>query len=594
MNNEATISMKGVTVKNVVESPVELLPGAGILVIDNNGASIFENIQLTDNTAGFLAKNTGPVEVIGNNNIINSGFSSVQTEEIGIESASFEVSGQPGAPALGLHNLTVGNGGITFRSVSSFDANNAIHISDVTGSSAGIQITGDSTNAGSGGIIANSLGVGAVVEQTFVPVTFSFMDFIDNDYGNIFAKDNQSLTIDNSFFNASLYSDSVHIEGSETGPVVSTFSFANNTIDNSKQMSYSGLLSIALIAPPETGSFFQTIFIDNNDFLQGGDASAIDLQTSGDATVDTTITNNLIDQSLAQYPSSSPLVLIENGSSSMPLLISNNSIIPSFESAGFHIEIIEYGDGGLVLNPLGSTFLLPEDIIADLNPPTTSSDVLFWDSRGVVPVVLDLDGDGIELVSPEQSNVAHPSMLVNMGWVGSDDGLLVYDANLDGEYSGLEEIMLTLYHPDATTDLDGLRLGFDSNADGVFDSLDTHFNDFYVWQDANQDGVSNQGEMRTLDEVGVRELQLDYHFDPSLNNGNIDFGSSLYVLDDGTELELGNVGLSVGLPATMSDLLGPQTQDTQNTDLSETSTVVPLPVNEPTLDQNLPPVDMDL
>ena len=58
------------------------------------------------------------------------------------------------------------------------------------------------------------------------------------------------------------------------------------------------------------------------------------------------------------------------------------------------------------------------------------------------------------------------------------------------------------------TDLSGLAEAFDSNRDGMFDAQDAQFADFSVWQDANQNGVSDAGEVKTLAELGLSSLNL--------------------------------------------------------------------------------------
>jgi len=58
------------------------------------------------------------------------------------------------------------------------------------------------------------------------------------------------------------------------------------------------------------------------------------------------------------------------------------------------------------------------------------------------------------------------------------------------------------------TDLQGLAAQFDTNHDGVFDAQDAKFTEFAVWQDSNQNGVSDAGEMRSLADVGLTAINL--------------------------------------------------------------------------------------
>lgn len=126
------------------------------------------------------------------------------------------------------------------------------------------------------------------------------------------------------------------------------------------------------------------------------------------------------------------------------------------------------------------------------------------------PVVLDLDGDGVELVTAFEGEIyfeGQSGVLRRYSWVDSDDGILVFDANGDGRASGPAEFELTRYAPGAVSDLDALA-AFDSTGDGVFDSADEAFHRFLVWQDIDGDGLHDDGESRSLAEVGVVSINL--------------------------------------------------------------------------------------
>jgi hypothetical protein len=58
------------------------------------------------------------------------------------------------------------------------------------------------------------------------------------------------------------------------------------------------------------------------------------------------------------------------------------------------------------------------------------------------------------------------------------------------------------------TDLQGLAAAFDSNADGLFSNLDALYSQFAVWQDQDQDGMSDEGEVRSLADWGVAAINL--------------------------------------------------------------------------------------
>ncbi|MDO8608525.1 MAG: calcium-binding protein, partial [Phaeospirillum sp.] len=128
------------------------------------------------------------------------------------------------------------------------------------------------------------------------------------------------------------------------------------------------------------------------------------------------------------------------------------------------------------------------------------------------PLVLDLNGDGISLTSLDQSNVFFDidkdGFKENTGWVKPDDGILVIDLGMDGKVASADEFVLTNWAPGSTSDLEAARIAFDTNHDGKLDASDARWSEFKVWQDLNQDGVSDPGEMKTLSELGITSINL--------------------------------------------------------------------------------------
>lgn len=173
------------------------------------------------------------------------------------------------------------------------------------------------------------------------------------------------------------------------------------------------------------------------------------------------------------------------------------------------------------------------------------------------PVVLDLDGDGLEFTTLAESNVVMDvdgdGVLDRVAWVGADDGFLAFDRNGDGTVNGFSEISFVDDHPDARTDLEGLALAFDSNDDGVFDAADAKWSSFGVWQDANSDGVCQSGEYASLDSVGIASINLVSDWQAERMDDVWLHGRSSYAFEDGTQRELGDVGLTYEEADTGSD-----------------------------------------
>ena len=126
------------------------------------------------------------------------------------------------------------------------------------------------------------------------------------------------------------------------------------------------------------------------------------------------------------------------------------------------------------------------------------------------PIVLDLDGDGAELVARSQSRARFDwngdGVRNSTGWVGGGDGLLTLDRNHDGTVSGASELSFIDDKAGARSDLDGLS-AFDSNLDGVLSEADLAWADFHVWKD-DGDGRAEAGEYLSMAEAGIVSISL--------------------------------------------------------------------------------------
>lgn len=127
------------------------------------------------------------------------------------------------------------------------------------------------------------------------------------------------------------------------------------------------------------------------------------------------------------------------------------------------------------------------------------------------PVVLDLDGDGVEMVRMKRSNArfdyAGDGRSDQTGWLSGDDGFLVIDRNNDGLITEASELSLASEDEDARTGLQGLAK-MDSNGDGVVNASDARFSELRVWQDRNGNGRTDAGELMTLEEAGIVSISL--------------------------------------------------------------------------------------
>ena len=132
------------------------------------------------------------------------------------------------------------------------------------------------------------------------------------------------------------------------------------------------------------------------------------------------------------------------------------------------------------------------------------------------PIAVDLDGDGVEYINIDSGVVFTDQATgesVSTAWVAPDDGMLVIDANNSGTVDETREYVFTEWSETAETDLQAVAEVFDTNQDGVLDAQDEQWDQFAIWQDADSDGVTDEGELVPLSELGIESISLTYNED---------------------------------------------------------------------------------
>lgn len=173
------------------------------------------------------------------------------------------------------------------------------------------------------------------------------------------------------------------------------------------------------------------------------------------------------------------------------------------------------------------------------------------DDDDCFPVALDLGDDGLDFRGIDDAD-----LLVDingdgsddrMAWIGPDDGLLLLDRDGDGVFTHPDEISFVDDHPEARTDMEGLALAFDTNKDSVLDAADERWSEFHVWRDADGDGVSDAGELQTLDETGIASIGVisDGQRETAGGGDVTLFGTSTYTRTDGSTGTAADVALGV-------------------------------------------------
>jgi hypothetical protein len=169
-----------------------------------------------------------------------------------------------------------------------------------------------------------------------------------------------------------------------------------------------------------------------------------------------------------------------------------------------------------------------------------------WDV-GVTPIVIDLDGNGIQTIA--RSNAGGTFDLfgngnaVQSGWISGGDGFLAVDVDGNGKIESSAELFGGTGKGAGYAKLGG----YDSNGDGMISLLDTDFAKLLVWQDANGNHQTDDGELMSLAEAGVTSLSLslaDQNFYVD-SQGNVHGETSSATLANGQTVTMTDVYFSV-------------------------------------------------
>lgn len=183
-------------------------------------------------------------------------------------------------------------------------------------------------------------------------------------------------------------------------------------------------------------------------------------------------------------------------------------------------------------------------------------------ARVVQPLVLDVAGDGIQIVPPtsgvrfDLTGSGKPSLVA---WTAaqSDDGFLAIDLNHNGRIDGGLELLGGA--PSGTNGFEALR-SFKAPPDHPWEigqaippgsdrllPTDDKFRDLLVWIDSNHNGISEDEELSSLAYSGVASILLGYEqVRVSLDEGGVLTLRGTAFLRDGHQ---GEVSRTIGAVA---------------------------------------------
>ena len=205
-----------------------------------------------------------------------------------------------------------------------------------------------------------------------------------------------------------------------------------------------------------------------------------------------------------------------------------------------------------------------QSLLPDTNFYTDNLDDVFWTKekreefllnsnsgllQRIDPVILDLNNNGIKLISLKDSNIFFDmdgdGYAENTGWVSAEDGILAVDINLDGTINNIEEIFSEKFGGNKFNSGIQALASFDSNKDGIINNQDTRFSEILLWQDLNQNGISESNELFNLERAGITSINLQNITVNTEYEGNKLLRVGSYTNSNGNLGLLGDAGLLV-------------------------------------------------
>ena len=151
------------------------------------------------------------------------------------------------------------------------------------------------------------------------------------------------------------------------------------------------------------------------------------------------------------------------------------------------------------------------------------------------PIMLDLDGDGFELTSHLQGaqfDILGAGRAANTAFVTGGDAFLALDRNENGVVDSGKELFGDQHG--AANGYEELRK-LDSNGDGRINNKDEQFDALRLFRD-NGNGRTEAGELISLRDAGIKEIQLDYrNVDESAAGGNRLAQRAAFLREDGSK-----------------------------------------------------------
>jgi len=189
--------------------------------------------------------------------------------------------------------------------------------------------------------------------------------------------------------------------------------------------------------------------------------------------------------------------------------------------------------------PGGQTYITTFDFLRTLTVDGPIDLYAIW-AANPSPIMFDLDGNGIRTTSLANGvmfDFAGDGNPVKTAWADQNCGFLVRDLNKNGQIDNGSELFgnfTVLKNGDlADNGFDALA-ELDLNGDGIIDRSEATAAGIMIWQDKNTNGKVDPGEMLTLEQAGILNIQTRYVVSHTTDaNGNTWRWQSIFTRSSG-------------------------------------------------------------
>ena len=214
--------------------------------------------------------------------------------------------------------------------------------------------------------------------------------------------------------------------------------------------------------------------------------------------------------------------------------------------------------------PSGASYRLKNSVTFNgTSTKSTEVDIL------TSPLVLDLNGDGVQTMDLSHAvafDLTNSGDKQRVSWIDKHDGLLAVDLNGDGQINGGAELLgSSTKLADGSVAKDGWAAlaAMDTNSDGKVDAQDANFDKLRVWVDADTDGLTDAGELKSLADAGIVSFDLNQDNSVTQQNGNVLLGAGKYTTTDGQTHAMTDAWLQM-TPFSVKTLINGESLDLSN------------------------------